>query len=526
MAEEKARDVPKAAPAGQAPPERERKEPGNPMAVDLTRVAPEDLPPYVDEFGRMATSQDRRRARNRADRMGLNPKSGRHALYLLRHKGVDPLNREGGMLEIVNSESQPQAAGTALALMEDPAEGNMLDRPVQRPANPMEEAAAEREAAIAEIQRDLVRRRRRRLFALAFRLAVFVLLPTAVVGYYYVEIATPMYETQTEFLIQTADNPASSGGGLGNLLSGTGLATSQDSVVVQGYLGSREAFLRLNEDHGYTAHFQDPAIDQIQRIPADASVDDAYGYYQERVKISYDPTEGIIRMTVVAATPEMSQTFANALVNYAEDRIDGLTLDARGGQLDTARETFRQAEDDVIENELRVQDLQRERGVLSAEAEATSMMQLIGSLELRLEDERLQLAQLQANARPNQSQVDIAEGTIARLEARIGELRESMTISSADNVSLSQISSELRSAELRLATSQLMLQEAIAQLSAAQSEANRQVRFLSLGVAPVAPVEPTYPRKVESTIIAFFIFLGGYILASLTVSILREQMSV
>ena len=77
-----------------------------------------------------------------------------------------------------------------------------------------------------------------------------------------------------------------------------------------------------------------------------------------------------------------------------------------------------------------------------------------------------------------------------------------------------------------IATRQLMLQEAITAVTTAQTEANRQVRYLSLGVAPVAPSEPTYPRKFESTLLAFVVFLGIYILVSLTISILREQISV
>jgi len=70
------------------------------------------------------------------------------------------------------------------------------------------------------------------------------------------------------------------------------------------------------------------------------------------------------------------------------------------------------------------------------------------------------------------------------------------------------------------------MQESLQQLESARVEASRQVLYLSLGVAPVAPDEATYPRKFENTLLAFVIFGGIYILISLTVSILREQLSV
>ena len=57
------------------------------------------------------------------------------------------------------------------------------------------------------------------------------------------------------------------------------------------------------------------------------------------------------------------------------------------------------------------------------------------------------------------------------------------------------------------------------------SEANRQVRYLTTSVNPVAAEDPTYPRKFENTILAFLILSGIYLMISLTASILREQVS-
>ena len=53
----------------------------------------------------------------------------------------------------------------------------------------------------------------------------------------------------------------------------------------------------------------------------------------------------------------------------------------------------------------------------------------------------------------------------------------------------------------------------------------RQVRFLSISVAPIPPDEPTYPKVFENTLIAFFVFAGVYLLLSITVAVLRDQVS-
>ena len=48
---------------------------------------------------------------------------------------------------------------------------------------------------------------------------------------------------------------------------------------------------------------------------------------------------------------------------------------------------------------------------------------------------------------------------------------------------------------------------------------------LTISVPPIAPDSPTYPKAFENTVLAFLIFSGIYLIISLTVSILREQVS-
>ena len=190
-----------------------------------------------------------------------------------------------------------------------------------------------------------------------------------------------------------------------------------------------------------------------------------------------------------------------------------------------ARASFREAETRVEEAQNRVLELQERLGVLDPVTETTALMSQISSFEVQLREKRLQLDQLMDNARPNQARVDGVRGDIRRLENLVAELRASMTESTTGTDSLARVSAELRIAEADLANRQLLLQQALQQLETARIEANRQVRYLSLGVSPVAPDEPTYPRAFENTILAFLIFGGIYLMISMTASILREQVS-
>ena len=91
--------------------------------------------------------------------------------------------------------------------------------------------------------------------------------------------------------------------------------------------------------------------------------------------------------------------------------------------------------------------------------------------------------------------------------------------------SLAQQAVNLQLAQADLASADANLQLSLTGLEAARTEANRQVRYLTIAVRPVASEEPSYPRKFENTILAFLVFAGIYLMLSLTTSILREQVT-
>ncbi|WP_243837594.1 capsule biosynthesis protein [Rhodovulum visakhapatnamense] len=445
-------------------------------------------------------------ARRIAQKQGLSITSDFDAIRQRRSRGIDRFSRNS----VLNfGEARPIAPGAPGA--NDPAaRAGATPGPAMAPgaqAAPAAPApapgpaaltspAAERARAVSDIQRDIAHRRRRALTMLTARLSVFVVLPTALAGYYVFAVATPMEATPPEFVIQQANSP--SGGGPGSLFQGGSLAMQQDSIAVQSDLQSRDAMLRLDEDQGIRAHFSQSSI---------------------------DPTEGILNKEVLAADPQVSAAFSKALISYAEDRIDGLTQRLRENQMAGARQSQDTAEARVAEAQNRVLPLQEKLGVIDPAGETAALMGQINTFEIELRHKRLELQQLLDNATPNAARVSGVEGDIRRLDAMVRELRAVLTEGSSSGGSLARVSAELRIAEADPGNRQLLLQQTLEQLETARIEANRQVRYLSLGVSPVAPDKAAYPRAVENTALALLIFGGIYLMISLTLSILREQVS-
>ena len=463
------------------------------------------------------TGRQLRMARRIAQKNGLAPTSDFDAVRLLRKQRIDPFQRANTLELVVPTPGGDTASQNAV-----------VPKTVSRPQLPSTEVLTDdsRAREIIKMQRDIVKRRRRKLMQLATRLAFFVMLPTFIAGYYFYIIATPMYSTKSEFIIQQAQPSMGAGaGGLGGLFSGTSLATSQDSIAVQGYLQSLDAMLRLNADVGFTNHFSQPEIDALQRLEIGANKEQAYKVFKKNVKISYDPTEGIIKMEVIAADPMVSQQFSERLIAYAEEQVDNLTQRLRADQMRGATESFDQAEAKMIAAQQAVLALQEQLGVLDPLAETNALMSQIVTFETQLEQKKLQLQQLLDNARPNQARVDGTRGDVRRLEEVIVRLRSQLTQNGSTNSSMASITGQLRLAETDLQTRQLLMTQALQQMETARIEANRQTRYLSMAVSPIAPDTAAYPRAFENTILSFLIFGGIYLMFSLTASILREQVS-
>ena len=407
------------------------------------------------------TGRQLRLARRVAMKNGLPATSDFDAVRLLRARGIDPFQRNS-MLELVASEGKTEPSASR-ELSPVPNEGNRLPQTV-KPINvpsPGQRAEQNLAADVMKIQRDMAKRRRRKLLIMNVRLFFFVLLPTLLAGVYYYAIATPMFSTRSEFVIQQAE---AKGMGLGGLFSGTQFATSQDSIAVQGYLQSRDAMQRLDKDIGFRSHFDNPTIDILQRLAPGATAEAAYKLYRRNVKISYDPTEGLIRMDVVASDPQTAVAFSKALIGYAEDQVDHLTKRLREDQMEGSRESYAEAETNMLAAQRNVVELQEKFKILSSEAEASLITQQVSVLETKLSQDRLTLAEMEANEQPNQARMEPLKRRMAALDDEIKSLRSKLTEDSQSGLSLAQVQSELLVAKANVETRQLLLSQSLLSL--------------------------------------------------------------
>ncbi len=473
------------------------------------------------------TARQLRMAMRVAQKHGIRPTSAYEAVLMLRQRGIDPFAR-ATLLSLVQNDQAEQGRELAPSPETAPAAAPATaDDPVAAAKERMARIASEREKELKRVQHEIAKRRRKRMALLGARLLVFVTLPTFLVTWYFYLIATPMYGTESQFIIQQADSQGGMGavGGLLPSAAGMGMGGQSEAASVQAYLQSRAAMNRLDDEEGFKEHFSGSGIDILRRLSEDATNEDAFKLYKRHVQIGYDPTEGVVRLEVIAATPEDSERFSRALIRFAEEQVDMMTQRLRDSQLGEARAGLDEAQERLTEARLAVVNLQEQSSILSGEVELSMISQQISALETELTQTRLSLQELLSNPRPNQARVQPLERREAALRAEIDTLRGSLTRDTDGTVSLARVQSQLIMAEAEVQTREMMRAQAMQQLENARIEVSRQVRYLALSVEPVAPDSPTYPRKAENSALAFLIFLGIYLFMSMTASVLREQIS-
>lgn len=393
-------------------------------------------------------------------------------------------------------------------------------RPDIKPDTP-----ALRAERVEAIRRDLVKRRRRKGGGMLLKLWGFVLLPTLLVAYFLWFVATDMYESESKFFVESADGGSPAASGL--LSSFIGGGGSNDPVAVQTYIYSRDVLRLLDADQAWIAHFQSPDLDVLNRLKEDASFEESYEHYQEKVTVSYDPIEGIIEMAVVASDPDTANRFNQAIIGYAEKMVDELSDRIRVDAIRDADANLAEAEDKLKAAQLAEAEIRKKQEIFSVETEVANAMSIITGMETELEALTARLTNLRRVTSESDPRVQRIRNQVETLENQIERRRASIVGTASDqNRSLADINADLARAQFDVQAAMAIFSSALQTGELARANASRQHRYLSVVSAPSMPDEANYPQKPQMLALAFITFLGFYIVFSLTASLIREQASI
>ena len=359
--------------------------------------------------------------------------------------------------------------------------------------------------------REVVIKSRKRHWLVKHRwLALFVGLPTLVAAIYYGLIASPIYVSQSSFVIKSPGQKTPPTLSLANLVQTSGLSAGQEQTkeVVQ-YIRSRNALKDLEAQTDVRGVYSSRGADFLSRFPQpfrDSSFENLYRYYGSMVGADTDPESGLALLEVQAFTPEDAYRLNARLLDLSEALVNRLNQRAEGRAIAEAEQRVTEAEARVRNARVSMSAFRNQQDLLDPTKQAAGVLEV--SNKLVAEQAALQ-AQLDLMLRvaPRNPAIPALRNRVVAVGRAIAT-QNGRAVGTPTGIASKLSAYEKLAAEQEFATQ--MLTASNTALETARTEAQKQQFYVERVVEPNLPDEPLLPRRLKRILVVLAASLGLY----------------
>lgn len=336
-------------------------------------------------------------------------------------------------------------------------------------------------------------------------LALFVGLPTLVALIYYGFIASPVYVSQSTFVIKTPGQKSVPSLSLANLVQTSGLASGQEQTkeVLQ-YIRSRNALSDLQSKKGANvrAVYSRPGVDFLSRFAGpfrDPSFESLYRYYGSMIGADVDTDSGLAVLETRAFTAKDAYSLNVKLLELSESLVNQLNERAEGRAISEAQVRVREAEDRVRNARVAISSYRSQQQLLDPAKQAAGVLDI--SNKLVSEQAALQ-AQLELIERvtPRNPAIPTVRSRIAAVSREIAA-QNGRAVGPPTAIASKLSTYEKLQVEQEFATQ--MLTAASASLEQARADAQKQQFYLERVVEPDLPDDSVLPHRLKRILVVF-----------------------
>ncbi|CAM4052201.1 sugar ABC transporter [Bordetella muralis] len=363
------------------------------------------------------------------------------------------------------------------------------------------EAASRKGNLASEGGSEIERRHRERRAALRERRrhrwinAFIVVTPVAIALAYALLIATPRYEAESRFFVQSASAQQSAMSGAAGFLttgsSGGMLGGFVDGWAVNDFLKSRDCMQQLDEKVDLRRYLTQPGPDPFNHLAENSSEDDLYRAYRAAVHVSFNPLEQIDVLRVSAFSPEDAATLSKALIELAEEFVSSMNKKGVADKLKVSEASVKLAEQKALAARDELTTWRTTHGNIDPTATVSMLLNLSSQLEAELSTAQINLDKIRALGNKDHFMLKPAELQVAALKKRLAAVR--YRLSGEGNTEAQQLKSyeALRNAQVFADSNLTLAQQSHQQ---AVTDALRLQRYLSIIAQPVPTDRPSSPR--------------------------------
>ncbi|MCI2811101.1 sugar ABC transporter [Eoetvoesiella caeni] len=308
-------------------------------------------------------------------------------------------------------------------------------------------------------------------------------------------LATPRYEAESRFFVQSASGQQGGAGAAASLLttgnSGGMLGGFVDGWAVADFLKSRDSMQRLDEKVGLRRYLTNSGWDPFNRLSEDSSEDDLYRAYKASVQVSFNALEQIDVLRVSAFSSDDAATLSKALIVLAEEFVSAMNQKGVADKLRVSEESVKLAEKKALAARDVLTTWRTAHGNIDPTATVSMLLNLSSQLEGELSTAQIHLDKIRALGNKDHFMLKPAQMQVAALKKRLASLRA--RLSGKGNTEALQLKSyeALRNAQLFADSNLTLAQQSYQQ---AMTDTLRLQRYLSIIAQPVPTDRPSSPR--------------------------------
>lgn len=350
-----------------------------------------------------------------------------------------------------------------------------------------------------------------------------VLIPTLLSVLYFGLIASPVYLSESSFVVYSPSQSISTTS-LTSLLSGaSGNNSSNAAYSIQDYVQSWDAMMALNASYDLKQIYGNHQIDIINRFgglfyPFTSFVELQH-YYRNKVSDNIDSISGNTKLTVRAYSPIDAQKINTFLLQKGQDIVNQLNEKAHHKAVFYAQNEVDVAEDKLRAATLTLAHYRNQHKIFSPPAQSTLQLTMITKMQEQLITEKSQLDAIRTHA-PQNPQLTVLESNIKALQDEINT--ETSKVSGSDE-SLASKDIEYEGYVVDQMLAQKILEAAVTSLEQAKVTAQKQELYLETISQPNLPDDAQEPKRAQDILATLLVALVVYGILTIIIAGVKEH---
>lgn len=355
-------------------------------------------------------------------------------------------------------------------------------------------------------------RMKRRHWSVILTFLLLVLLPLAASGWYLWTRTADQFASNVSFSVRTSESRSGGGADLLGRLSRFSGTNSTDTDILYQFIQSQELVARIDERLDlrglYSRHYD---LDPVFSFHPDGTIEDLVRYWTRMVRISYDASNGLMALRVLAFEPAEAQRIAQAITDESIVRINDLSATARADATRYATEELDQSVERLRNAREAVTAFRSRNQIVDPLANIQGQMGLLNTLQQQLASALIDLDLLRETARDLDPRITQLERRIEVIRARIAEERSRFGVGGDGPAGddYATLVGEFERLNVDREFAEQAYRSALMGYDMALAEAERTSRYLAAHITPTLAESSRYPER--------FLWFGGLALFLLLV---------